>query len=371
MSITIRIDGRETSHSGGLAAGRELQEFAGSSGGRLFLSRKRAIDIPIRSGDHIVLRGGEEFVTRGGDLEDNPCLRNPIRPLFNGERAVEFRHAKVTGSELKGKDSELPSGRLFVEVPGGVDREVADSMMLVVQPEDSFFVIPTGPDPDPSDSVDLELCARHGRRPPRGGRYRLRVDSSRFADQERQITGRRILGLVGKRPDEWSLNQKHRDGRRERIEPDQVVDLATPGLERFETVRKQAPQGTGVRTLLPEDVQYLDATYPGRWRMTSEGNGKQGLLIEAFPLPAEYAATVATLMVQIPSGYPGTNLDMFYFDPPLSKRAGDGIPCLVSERHFGRDWQRWSRHPEWRPGEDNLVSYLEYIRNELETAGLR
>ena len=371
VSITIRIDGREEPHPGGLTSGSELQELAGTGGGRLFLSRKRGIDVPIGSTDHIVLRGTEEFVTGNSDLEDNPPLRKPIQPLFNGERSVEFRHAKVSGAELKGKDSVFPAGRLFVEVPGGVDREVADSMMLLVQPEDSFFVIPAEAEPDPSGSVDVEQCARHGRRPPRGGRYRLRVDGSRFADQKPEITGSQILDLVGKRPDEWSLNQKHRDGRRERIEPDQVVDLATPGLERFETVRKQAPQGTGARTLLPEDVQYLDATYPDRWSMTAEGNGKQGLLIDGFPVPAEYQACVATLMVQVPSGYPGTNLDMFYFDPPLAKRSGHGIPCLVSERHFGRDWQRWSRHPEWRPGEDTLVSYLEYIRNELETEGLR
>lgn len=371
VNITIRIDGREESHPGGLTAGRELLELAAGDGCRLFLSRKGGIDVPIGPTDHIVLRGSEEFVTGHSDLEDNPPLRNPIQPLFNGERSVEFRHAKVSGAELKGNDSEFPSGRLFVEVPGGVDREVADSMMLVVQPADSFFVIPAAPDADPSDSVDLEHCAKHGRRPPRGRRYRLRVDGSRFADQEPEITGRQILDLVGKRPDEWSLNQKHRGGRRERVEPDQVVDLAAPGVERFETVRKQAPQGTGTRTLLPEDVQYLDATYPGRWSMTAEGNGKQGLLIEAFPLPAEYGAAAATLMVQIPSGYPGTNLDMFYFDPPLAKRAGAGIPCLEPERHFGRDWQRWSRHPHWRPGEDTLVSYLEYIRNELETEGHR
>jgi len=43
------------------------------------------------------------------------------------------------------------------------------------------------------------------------------------------------------------------------------------------------------------------------------------------------------------------------------------------EIHLGRSWQRWSRHiqGQWRPGIDNLATYLAYVRRCLDRAGGR
>ena len=50
--------------------------------------------------------------------------------------------------------------------------------------------------------------------------------------------------------------------------------------------------------------------------------GKFGLLIEEFPIPDGYNVHKSDLMLLVPSGYPGSGLDMFYFSPELSKANG-------------------------------------------------
>lgn len=117
--------------------------------------------------------------------------------------------------------------------------------------------------------------------------------------------------------------------------------------------------------LVPEDYGYLQENHPNRWRIVAGGPGKFGLVIERFPLPPGFDVPDATLMLLIPSGYPGVGLDMFWFDPPLAKIDDPQPGCLAEDRHFKRDWQRWSRHYAWRPGEHTLVSHLEYVGRVL------
>ena len=123
--------------------------------------------------------------------------------------------------------------------------------------------------------------------------------------------------------------------------------------------------------LLPEDVEYLNAHYPSLWRKDMEGEGKFGLFVCPYALPEGYAESETTLMVLVPSGYPGVPIDMFYLNPPIHRRDGAPINALADESHFGVTWQRWSRHYQWNPGEDNLVAHLEYVRHELESEAAR
>lgn len=123
--------------------------------------------------------------------------------------------------------------------------------------------------------------------------------------------------------------------------------------------------------LLPEDVEYLNAQHRNQWRKVAEGEGKFGLMVRPYTLPEGYAESETTLMVLVPSGYPGVPIDMFYLDPPVHRRDGASINALADESHFGVTWQRWSRHYEWTPGEDNLVTHLEYVKHELESEAAR
>ena len=116
--------------------------------------------------------------------------------------------------------------------------------------------------------------------------------------------------------------------------------------------------------LTPDDEGYLNAQYPGRWEPISEG-GKNGLLIRGYRLPHGYAPETADLMVLIPPGYPAANLDMFYLSPPVRRKDGGVIAALSGEAHYGREWQRWSRHYEWRPGVDCIATHLQRTENIL------
>ena len=239
MKPSIQIAGQEKAIQSGLISVADLYELADCSEERIFLSREDGIDIPLLPGEHLVIHGGERFVVGINSIEDNPPLRNEVRPEFNGARNLCLRKAKLTGKALKERDDKFPQGRLFADIKDGVDVEIADDMMIVVQDADSYFVIP----PSSEDAIDLEECAKNNRRPPKGHKYRIRIDGEKHTVESAKITRASILALVGKREDEWSLNQKLHGGKRKRIKANDPVDLSRPGIERFETVRRQAQQG--------------------------------------------------------------------------------------------------------------------------------
>ena len=121
----------------------------------------------------------------------------------------------------------------------------------------------------------------------------------------------------------------------------------------------------GSVALPAEDSEYLTGNYGDQWSINSEGPGKNALLIEHYPIPMGFDRETSTLMILVPSGYPGAALDMFYLDPPLARSDGVSINALASESHFGRSWQRWSRHYGWEAGVDSLVSHVEYVKRQL------
>ena len=245
MEANIKIDGREKQGISGLIPVADLYEIADCGEKRIFLNREDGIDIPLMPGEYLLIHGGENFVTGASPIEHNPPLRNEIRPEFNGTRALALSSAKTTGKALKERDDKFPQGRLFADITDGVDVEIPDDMTIVVQDADSYFVIPPATDAGDDSSIDIEDCGKHERRPPKGHRYRIRIDGDKYSVDSAEITGAAILALAGKNPDEWSLNQKLHGGRRVRIEAADTVDLARPGIERFETVRRQAQQGNG------------------------------------------------------------------------------------------------------------------------------
>ena len=119
--------------------------------------------------------------------------------------------------------------------------------------------------------------------------------------------------------------------------------------------------------LQDEDLEYLNANFAGCWRKTTGESGKRGVIVEGYPLPEGYSPDRVELMVILPPDYPAGKIDMFYFDPPVARQDGIAIGALTTESYFGRNWQRWSRHYQWNPGADSLVSHIEYVRNQLES----
>ncbi len=92
--------------------------------------------------------------------------------------------------------------------------------------------------------VDVEEYAKSGRPVPNNCRYRIRVDRQHFVVDAHSLTGRQILKLVDKTPEEFMLSQKFRGGEAKTIEPDEKVDLTKPGVERFMTLPLDPTEGS-------------------------------------------------------------------------------------------------------------------------------
>jgi len=243
MKTNIEIDGIKYEVASGLVDARVIYGLVGCEEGCLFLNKEDDIDIPLDSVSSIVIGGHELFVTGESAIEDNPPLRKKIQLKLNGELGLSLPRAKITGKELKEFDTEHAEGRLFADIGTGPDAEITDDTKVLVQEGNAFFVIPASDGSGVGDPIDIEDCSRHGRPPPKGQRYRIRIDRDKYTVKEEKITGMQILALVEKMPEEWALNQKLGGGKRERIKADDFVDVSQPGVERFETVRRQAQQG--------------------------------------------------------------------------------------------------------------------------------
>ncbi len=118
------------------------------------------------------------------------------------------------------------------------------------------------------------------------------------------------------------------------------------------------------------DVAFLNSH---GWRYETHSDGELlNLVIFSYELPPGYAATHADLLIRLPGGFPDAAPNMFWLDPP-ARNQSDAEPAGADQResYVGRSWQRWSRHlsaAEWRPGIDNLQSYMRFVRTNLEAA---
>ena len=121
--------------------------------------------------------------------------------------------------------------------------------------------------------------------------------------------------------------------------------------------------------LLPDnDLEYLRSK-GFHFEAQLEGN-MISLVIKGFALPAGYQPSEVDLLLRLPLQFPQVPPDMFWTDPVISyTNGGPPSQTQVRESHVGRSWQRWSRHfgrSQWRPGTDDLRSYLQLIRSTLE-----
>lgn len=94
-----------------------------------------------------------------------------------------------------------------------------------------------------AEIIDIEEYAKAQREVPKHRRYRIRIDKERFVVCEPCLTGREILALAGKTPEEYLLSQKVRGGKPEPVGPDEKVDFTQPGIERFMTLPKDTTEG--------------------------------------------------------------------------------------------------------------------------------
>jgi len=117
--------------------------------------------------------------------------------------------------------------------------------------------------------IDLEWCAKNGHKPPKGRKYRIKIDRDFFTVNKECLTGRELLLLAGKNPPErYQLNQKLRGGQVKRVNYDQEVCFTDPGIEKFMTLPLDQTEGESLKrdfALLEEDAAFLDSlNLPGK-----------------------------------------------------------------------------------------------------------
>lgn len=92
-------------------------------------------------------------------------------------------------------------------------------------------------------TIDIEETAKKGDKPPHENViYRFRVGKVHAESEQRFITGREIMQKVGLNPDENKLYQRIH-GNQKPVGLDEKVDLAEPGLERFDTIPLDPSEG--------------------------------------------------------------------------------------------------------------------------------
>ena len=216
--------------------------------------------------------------------------------------------------------------------------------------------------------IDLEWCAQYNHKPPKGRKYRIRIDRKRYVVNEECLTGRQILELAGLAPPEcFLLRQRQHSGTKVSIGLDEKVDFTKPGVERFMSMPLEVKDGESLRrdfSLLPEDIQYLHSLKL-TWEAVQTGN-MRWLIILKFPLPEGFNVSEADLALRIEAGYPTGKLDMAYFCPALVLASGQLVATVTTIAIDGRNFQRWSRHYNWRPQIDCLETHIERVPLWLE-----
>lgn len=221
--------------------------------------------------------------------------------------------------------------------------------------------------------IDLEEFAKSGKVPPTRCRgYRIRIGKQFYTVTRSTMTGRDLLELAEKTPPErFRVDQKFRGGQTKRVGLDETVNLATPGVERFQTLPLDQTEGYAARRhfRLPKlDEEHLNARgLP--WETVSE-SGNQRVIVYGFPVPSGYNFRTVDLNLLIGVGYPDTQLDMVYFCPALERSTGQTIAATSNNTFDGKIWQQWSRHRTaanpWLPGEDDIGTHLGLVEHWLE-----
>jgi hypothetical protein len=126
---------------------------------------------------------------------------------------------------------------------------------------------------------------------------------------------------------------------------------------------------TVATTLLrSDDRRYLDDNFV--WEAVVEA-GMLCVTLHGYPMAAGLVPTATDLLIRLPPGFPDAGPDMFWCNDVVGRSDGVAIPAVQEmETHLGRTWQRWSRHIGgfWRPGTDDLRSYMRYVQNCIQGA---
>ncbi len=175
--------------------------------------------------------------------------------------------------------------------------------------------------------------------------------------------------------DAWHIYLQVPGQPKREIPPDFRVDLSGDGVEKIRLVERQIDNGEaraeGSRDfqLLPADVKYLNSLGL-RWETVID-EGRRWLLIHDFPVPHGYTVDRVQLAIEVPTGYPGAQLDSFHAYLPLALASGAAIPATQLRATIrGIEFHGWSRHRnaanQWDPNSDSVATHLALVETAIE-----
>lgn len=172
----------------------------------------------------------------------------------------------------------------------------------------------------------------------------------------------------------WHIFLKIEGQAKREVQVTDHVDLRTPGIEKLRLTPKEVNNGEAPPAprrdfaLLDADDAYLNQL-GSRWETVIDA-GRRWLLIHHYRVPPGYTAGETLLALEIPSTYPGAQIDMFYTYPPLALGAGRPIDCThIPASIGGVAFNGWSRHrgpgSPWNPLLDNVSTHLALVESAL------
>lgn len=228
--------------------------------------------------------------------------------------------------------------------------------------------------------IDIEWAAVSGILPPKGRKYRYKVDGVEYITEKDHLTGSEILTNAGKVPPDKFILRERIHGKWHTVELDQTVYFTKDGVEKFKTLPNDQTDGESNAkshrrdfALLEEDEEFLE-TIGLVWETVNGENNSQWVLIHGFPIMKGYNVDTALMAINMLPGYPTAQLDMVYFHPALSRTDNQPIPNISPVKIDEKDFQQWSRHRTlenaWRPGVDNLSTHYplaeQWLLNEFK-----
>jgi hypothetical protein len=201
--------------------------------------------------------------------------------------------------------------------------------------------------------------------------WKLNVQGVVIESRQPEITARHAIKEAGFNPETpWIIVLKIAGEPKREVDLSFVIDLRHPGIEKLRLTPRQINNGDmppSMRTDFPmlagDEAHLVRARLA--WETIIDG-GRRWLMLRGYPLPNGYTALTTDIAVEIPVSYPGAQLDMFYCYPPVSLTSGAVIPQTQSQETIsGRVYQRWSRHRDWNPAGDTLITHFALIDESL------
>ncbi|MBX7123262.1 MAG: multiubiquitin domain-containing protein [Opitutaceae bacterium] len=291
------------------------------------------------------------------DLAAAVCEGRPLRParayrIEVADDTLSFRTVEVA--------DPIPLGRQILEAAGA--RPVEEFSVFAILASGDFEDVRLN---EPFDlrghGAERFVVFRTDRE------FKFTIDNCQLEWGKAVISGAVLRRLADVKPG-YALYLEVRGGQDREIGPNDLIDLSTPGIERFITVLAQTTEGQ--QALPSRDRDYLQAH--GIDYQLSVDVGTAGVVLRNMQVPAgKYNHEHADVLILLPNGYPDVCPDMFFLKPWLQLQASGRYPTCADVAHgfAGQQWQRWSRHSsEWRPGIDGLHTMIARFRRAVEVA---